>query len=135
MSDAANLATIMEVNAASGFNRFAGFEVLHAADGRAEIGVKARPELLQYAGLLHAGALGALIDVSCGFAAATLAGRIVVVQYSVRCYRPASGERFIARAHVVKSGRRQLFVEAEIFALSETGEVLVAGGDAVLMPH
>jgi acyl-coenzyme A thioesterase PaaI-like protein len=46
--------------------------------------------------------IGALIDTACGFAAATLAGRVLASHYAVNCLRPAVGERFVARARVVK---------------------------------
>ena len=121
------------VSAASGFDRWAGFDLLGAGDGAAELAVAARPELLQQGGFLHAGVLGALIDRSCGFAAASVAGAVLVSQYQVRCYRPAVGERFVARAHVARAGKRQIFALAEVFAMTGGEEKLVAGGDAVLM--
>ena len=43
--------------------------------GEAEIAMPWRQEVGQYAGFLHAGLVGALIDTACGFAAATMAGR------------------------------------------------------------
>lgn len=128
------LEQLRAVNAASAYNRSAGFELLSAADGRAELAVNSKPELLQHAGLLHAGVLGALVDTACGFAAASIAGAVVASHYSVRCYRPGKGERFVTRAQVIKSGKRQIFATAEVFALEADGEVLIAGGDAVLVP-
>lgn len=122
------------VYTASAYNQWAGFELLSAADGQAELAVKAKPELLQHAGLLHAGVLGALIDTVCGFAAASNAGAVLTSHYSVRCYRSGKGERFVARARVVKSGKRQVFTTAQVFALEADGEVLIAGGDAILVP-
>lgn len=125
---------LREVSAASAYNRAAGFELLSAADGQAELAVDAKPELLQHAGFLHAGVLGALIDTACGFAAASIAGAVTASHYSVRCYRPGQGRRFVARARVIKSGRRQVFATADVFALEADGELLVAGGDAILVP-
>jgi uncharacterized protein (TIGR00369 family) len=95
--------------------------------------VEARAELLQHAGFLHAGVLGALVDTSCGFAAATVAGNVLASQYQVMCYAPATGERFVARARVTRAGKRQVFATAEIFALRGGAEKLVAGGSAVLI--
>ena len=127
------LTQLRAVSDASGFDRWAGFDLLNAADGRAELALVARPDLLQQAGFLHAGVLGALIDRSCGFAAASVAGAVLASQYQVRCYRPAIGERFVARAHVVRAGKRQIFALAEVFAIGDDAERLVAGGDAVLI--
>jgi uncharacterized protein (TIGR00369 family) len=121
------------INAASPFNNWAGFQLVSAAEGKAEIIIDTRPELLQHNGFLHAGVVGALIDTACGFAAASVVGRIVASQYQVRCYRPAMGTKFVARAFVVRAGKRQVFAAAEVFGIGNDGEQLVAGGDAVLI--
>ncbi|HYW16435.1 MAG TPA: PaaI family thioesterase [Allosphingosinicella sp.] len=124
---------LQQVNAASPFNAWAGFELLSAEGGVAEVAVQARPDLLQHGGFLHAGLIGGLIDTACGFAAASVAGNVLASQYQVMCYAPAVGERFVARAKVTRAGRRQVFATAELFALREGLEKLVAGGSAVLM--
>ena len=90
--------------------------------------------MLQHTGFLHAGVVGALIDSACGFAAASLAGAVVASQYQVRCYRPAIGTQFIARAHVIRPGKRQVFASADVLALRDGEEILVAGGDAIFVP-
>ena len=75
-----------------------------------------------------------MIDTACGFAAASIAGAVVASHYSVNCYRPGSGQRFVAKAEVVKPGKRQLFVTARLFAVEEgKDDVLIAGGDVVLI--
>ena len=122
------------VNAASAYNRAAGFELLEVGDGTCELGVDAAPVLLNHAGMLHAGVIGAMIDTACGFAAASIAGAVVTSHYSVNCYRPGAGNRFVARAEVVKAGKRQLFVSARLYAIAESkDDLLIAGGDAVLI--
>jgi uncharacterized protein (TIGR00369 family) len=128
------LAQMRAVNASSPFNAWAGFELVSAAGGEAELALTTRPELLQHSGFLHAGVVGALIDTACGFAAASQSGAVVASQYQVRCYRPAIGTAFVARAKVARAGKRQIFALAEVYAISETGETLVAGGDAILIP-
>jgi uncharacterized protein (TIGR00369 family) len=128
------LALLRGINATSAFNRWCGIEVLAAAEGRAEIAVDWRPELGQYAGFLHAGLIGALIDTACGFAAVTMSGRVLASHYSVNCLRPAVGERFIARARVVKPGRTQVFTACDLYAVSEGEEKLVATGETLLTP-
>ncbi len=77
--------------------------------------------------------IAALIDTACGFAAATLAGpRLLAAHFSVNCLRPASGQRFVARARVVKPGRQQLFTACELFAVERGAEKLVATGETLL---
>ena len=128
------LALIRGINATAAFNRWCGIEVLAAGEGRAEIAIPWRPEFGQYAGFLHAGMVGALIDTACGFAAATVAGRVLASHYAVNCLRPAVGERFVARAEVVKPGRTQVFTRCELFALANGDEKLVATGETLLTP-
>ncbi len=92
-----------------------------------------RPEAGQYAGFLHAGLVGALIDTACGFAAATLVGRVLASHYSVSCLRPAVGQRFIAKARVVKPGKNQVFTACELWAEANGRETLVATGETILL--
>jgi uncharacterized protein (TIGR00369 family) len=130
------LAFIRGINATAAFNRWCGIEVLSAGEGRAEIALPWREDLGQYAGFLHAGLVGALIDTACGFAAATVVGRgrVLASHYAVNCLRPAVGQRFIARARVVKPGRTQVFTACELFAVGDEGEKLVATGETLLTP-
>lgn len=128
------LATIRAINATAAFNRWAGIEVLAAGEGHAEIALAWREDLGQYAGFLHAGMVGAMIDTACGFAAATVVGRVLASHYAVNCLRPAVGERFVARARVVKPGRTQVFAACELFAIAGGEEKLVATGETLLTP-
>ncbi len=122
------------LSATAAFNAWAGFEVVHAAEGRAELKLPWRADLGQYAGFLHAAMIGGLIDTACGFAAFTLSGHVLASHISVNCLAPAQGDAFIARARVVKAGRRQIFASAELFALRGDREHLVATGDVILVP-
>ena len=128
------LAQMRAVNQSAAFNRASGIEVDHVEPGKAEISMAWRDDLGQYAGFLHAGVVGALIDTACGFAAATMAGRVLASHYAVNCLRPAVGERFIARARVVKPGKTQVFTACELFAVKDGKETLVATGDTLLVP-
>ncbi|HXD42489.1 MAG TPA: PaaI family thioesterase [Ramlibacter sp.] len=122
------------INASAAFNRWCGIEVLSAGEGKAEIAMPWRAEAGQYAGFLHAGLIGALIDTACGFAAVSVAGRVLASHYAVNCLRPAIGERFTARARVVKPGKTQVFTYCELFALVDGEEKLVATGETLLTP-
>ncbi len=131
---APTLAQLRAVNQQAAFNQWAGIELVHAEAGRAELALAWRPEFGQYAGFMHGGMVGALIDTACGFAAATLVGRVLASHYSVSCLRPAVGERFIARARVVKPGKTQVFTACELYALQNGEEKLVATGETLLTP-
>jgi uncharacterized protein (TIGR00369 family) len=130
------LDTIQAVNQTAAFNRWAGFEVTRAGDGEAELRMPWRDELGQYAGFLHAGLIGAMLDTACGFAASTVSGPVLASHFSVNCMAPAVGRAFVARGRVVKAGRKQVFAVAELYAEGEgdAAPKLVATGNAILVP-
>lgn len=127
-----SLAVVRSINETAAFNRWCGIEVDSADAGAVQISMPWRGEVGQYSGFLHAGLIGALIDTACGFAAVTLVGRVLASHYSVNCLRPAIGERFVARARVVKPGRSQVFTACELYAVSAGVEKLVATGETLL---
>jgi uncharacterized protein (TIGR00369 family) len=130
-----DLQQLIATNASASFNRRAGFEVVAAANGEAEISMLWSDDLTQYAGHLHAGMIAALLDTACGFAAATIVGSVTASHFSMNCLRPAVGRRFIARGTTLRAGRRQVFARAELFAEDEPGTVsLVATGETLLVP-
>ena len=126
------LAQIGAINRAAAFNQWCGIEVTSADSGRVEIAMPWRAEVGQYSGFLHSGLIGALIDTACGFAAATVTGRVLASHYSVNFLRPAGGERFVARARVVKPGKSQVFTACELYAVAGGQEKLVATGETLL---
>ena len=130
-----SLDELVAVNASAGLNRMIGFEVVSAGGGTAEIVMKWGKDLTQYAGHLHAGVIAALLDTACGFAAATVVGRVTASHFSMNCLRPAVGRLFVAKGTTVRAGRRQIFAKAELFAEDEQGERhLVATGETLLVP-
>lgn len=128
------LEMLRTINASAEFNHWCGIEVVSADKGSVELAVKWRKEFGQYAGFLHAGLIGALIDTACGFAAATMSGRVLASTFTVNCLRPAVGERFVARARVVKPGKKQIFTTCDLYAVGADGEKLVANGQTLLCP-
>lgn len=128
------LEMLRKINAKAKFNGWCGLEVVRADQGSVELSIQWREEFGQYAGYLHAGLIGALIDTACGFAAATMSGRVLASTFTVNCLRPAIGEKFIARARVVKPGKKQIFTTCELYAVGAEGEKLVANGQTLLCP-
>jgi uncharacterized protein (TIGR00369 family) len=127
------LKMLRAINATAAFNRWCGFEVQAAAPGEVELAMVWKPEAGQYAGFLHAGVVGALIDTACGFAAATqLGARVLASHFAINCIRPAVGERFVAKARVVRAGKQQVFTHCELYAHDKGEEKLVATGETLL---
>ncbi|WP_300973933.1 PaaI family thioesterase [Sphingomonas sp. LHG3406-1] len=119
-------------NAMSPFHRVTGFAVEAAGQGEAALSFDARPELLNHAGALHAGVQCAALDTAAGYAAATIAGPVVTLQFSTQFLSSARGERFEASATVTRAGKAQLFVDARLFAFRDGERRLVASASAVL---
>ncbi len=122
------------INQSAAFNRWAGFEVCRAVVGGADVRMERRPEHGQYSDYLHVGLVAALIDTCCGFAAATLFDHVLATHFSIDCLSPAVGQSFLAKGRVLKSGRKQIFTNAELYAFDGGKSKLVATGTAILVP-
>jgi uncharacterized protein (TIGR00369 family) len=131
-SDHGLIMALSAANQASPFNQVTGFEVTVASEGHAELTFAAAPELLNHAGALHAGVQCAALDTVAGYAAATLAGAVVTLQLSTSFLSSAKGERFRAVGRVVKQGKAQLFVSAELLAWRDDEERMAATASAVV---
>ena len=57
---------------------------------------------------------------------------LLASNFSVNCLRPAQGQKFIARARVVKPGKTQIFTSCDLFAVDAGEEKLVANGQTLL---
>jgi uncharacterized protein (TIGR00369 family) len=101
---AMNFQHLTAANASARFNSLAGFEVIAAGDGAAEIRMPWRDDFTQYAGHLHAGMIAALLDTACGFAAASMIGPVTASYFSMNCLKPAVGRFFVAKARQCRPG-------------------------------
>ena len=134
-TDVIDLHYLSAANGWSNFNCRAGFEVIAAGNGEAEIRMKWSDKFTQYAGYLHAGMIAALLETACGFAAATIAGSLTASHFSMNCLKPVVGRVLVAKGSTVRAGRRQVFARAELFTEDEHGGIsLVATGETVLVP-
>jgi uncharacterized protein (TIGR00369 family) len=134
MTTADLVSTLTKLSESASFNRWAGFAVTAAAPGWVELRMVQKDDGKQYAGFLHAGLIGALIDTACGFAAYTLVGPVLASHFSVNCIAPAVGDAFHCTGEVVKAGKRQVFTRAELFAADKDGQrKLVATGETILI--
>src|ERR1700745_710976 len=87
--------------------------------GRVHIEVPFSEHLSQQHGYLHAGVTTSIADSASGYAALTLApsgSEVLSVEFKISLLAPARGHRFIARAQVIRSGRRLSFCTAEVVA-------------------
>jgi uncharacterized protein (TIGR00369 family) len=113
-----------------------GARLLRVAPGEVEIGLEFREELTQQHGYLHAGIVAALVDTACGYAALSLTepgAEVLSVEFKLNLLSPAAGERFVARAHVVRSGRNITVCAGDFYALKDDVEKVVATMLATMM--
>jgi len=111
------------------FLRLIGAELTGVHRGWVEFSLPFREELGQQHGFLHAGVITTIADVAAGYAAYTLmppASEVLSVEFKVNLLRPGVGERFIARGKVLKPGRTLMAVQAEVFAIANGAEKLIA---------
>jgi uncharacterized protein (TIGR00369 family) len=84
-----------------------GARILRVAPGEVDIELPVTPRVTQQHGFVHAGAVSAIADSACGFAALTLmapnAG-VLTAEFKVNLMAPAAGERLVAEGRVVKAG-------------------------------
>ena len=96
--------------------------------GHVRIEVPYRADLCQQNGFLHAGVVTSVADSACGYAALTLmpAGSDVLsVEFKINLLAPARGDRLVADARVVRSGRTLTVCQAEVHTV-EAGRPDVA---------
>jgi uncharacterized protein (TIGR00369 family) len=93
--------------------------VAHAAEGEVDLELPFDDRLTQQHGYLHAGAVAAVLDSACGYAAwSTADGRadVLTVEYKINLLAPAVGERVVAEGRVLRRGRRLTVCSGEAFA-------------------
>lgn len=113
-----------------------GAELERVAPGEVAIALPFRRELLQQHGFLHAGAVTAVCDSACGYAALTLmepGTGVLSVEFKVNLLAPAAGERFLAVGRVLRAGRTLTVCQGEVRAFDGERETPVLLMQATLM--
>ena len=104
--------------------------------GSVEVSFPFRADLTQQDGFIHAGIIATAADSACGYAALSSmpeGSDVLSVEFKLNLLRPAAGERFVARAQVLKPGKTLTAVRADVFALADGHERLVAAMQATMI--
>jgi uncharacterized protein (TIGR00369 family) len=104
--------------------------------GAVEIAVQPIPAISQQHGFVHAGAISAIADSAAGYAALSLmpeGSGVLTTEFKINLVAPAAGERIVARGRVVKAGRTLTLAQAEVFAVTDGKEKLIALLTATMM--
>lgn len=119
----------------SGFSRFLDLQPLRCWEGEAELTLAMRDDLTQHHGFAHGAIVGAMADNACAWAASSVAGDVVTGSYTINFLAPARGAQLRAKGTVVKAGRRQVIVRADVWSEDEAQPpVLVAVAQATIVP-
>jgi uncharacterized protein (TIGR00369 family) len=113
-----------------------GARLARIAPDAVEIELPVRSAVAQQHGFVHAGAMAAIADSACGYAALTgmpPGAAVLSIEFKINMLAPAAGERVIARGRVVRRGRTIIVCEADVFAISAEAEKLVAVMTATMM--
>lgn len=120
-----------------GFMAHIGARMERVEPGFCEIAVDFSPELAQQHGYFHGGLIGTLADNAGAYAAFTLLpddASVLTVEYKMNLLAPGEGERLVARARTLRSGRRLSVSQVDVFVLERGSEKLCATALVTLMP-
>ncbi len=106
-----------------------GVEITELSVGYGEITLNYDERWSQQNGFFHGGVVGTLADNSAGLAGTTTmpeGSNCLTAEYKLNLLAPAKGDRLIARAKVIKSGRTLVVAESNIYSQTGTEERHVA---------
>lgn len=103
-----------------------GVELVSFAPGAIVVRLPVQARLAQHHGFVHGSVVGFMADTACAWAAASLAGDVVTSEYKINFMAPALGEALIARGSVIKAGTRQVVARADVHAVRDGAERIVA---------
>ena len=119
----------------SGFSTFLDVEPITCWGGKSELLLSIRPDMTQHHGFAHGAIVGLMADNACAWAASSVAGDVVTGAYSINFLAPARGKRLRALGSVVKAGKRQVIVRADVWSEdAESAPVLAAVAQATVVP-
>jgi uncharacterized protein (TIGR00369 family) len=96
-----------------------GVELIAIERGRVQMALRHDDRLTQQHGFLHAGAVAAVLDSACGYAAYSVMppeASVLTVTYTINLLAPAAGQRFTMTGQVVRAGRTLVVCRGEAFA-------------------
>lgn len=132
---AANAKRIRAQIAAIGFRQLLNAELDELGPGSCTVSVVRRPELLQHLGMFHGGVSAFLVDHGATIAAATIVKpgqAVLTAEYKLNLLAPATGQRLVCRARVIRPGNNLTVVAADVFSIADGPEKLTATAIATI---
>ena len=99
------------------YARFLGLELCELKSGDVTVCLDVRDEVKQNHGVVHGGAIASLIDTASAFVILTAINeneRVTTTDLTIHYLRPVTLGRMLARARIVRGGRRRFVVNVEV---------------------
>lgn len=112
--------------ALSPYTNWVGTRLLDFEPGHVKISIAIRKEMMQHHGFAHGAIVGYMADTVCSWAAASVVGDVVTSEYKLNLLAPAIGEELTAVGEVIKAGGRQVVTRADVYAVKDGTEKIVA---------
>ena len=131
----ANAKSIRARIAEIAFCKLIGSEINELGPGTCTASVARRPELLQYLGMFHGGVTAYLVDHATTVAAATIiktGQAVLTAEYKLNLLAPATGQRLVCRARVIRPGNNMIVVAADVFSITDGREKQTAAALATI---
>ena len=114
-----------------------GASLREISTGNCIIDAPILPECTQQHGFGHAALAFGIGDSAAGYAALSVmpeGAEVLTAEMKINLLSPATGEKLIARGHVLKPGRRLVIVQADVHALQNGHETHVAALQGTMIP-
>ena len=95
-----------------------GVEITRLAAGVIELAMPYDAAFTQQHGFVHAGAVAAVLDSACGYAAFSVMppeAAVLTASYTINLLAPAAGERFRMTGTVIRAGRTLVVCRGDAF--------------------
>ncbi len=105
-----------------GMMQHLGVQLVHVRVGEVEFALPMSEKVTQQQGSFHGGALGALADISCGYAALTQAPadmEVTSVEFKMNFLSAAVGDTVVCVGKTLKAGRTLAVCTAEVFDVQD----------------
>jgi uncharacterized protein (TIGR00369 family) len=105
-----------------------GVELIAVERGRVELALRHDDRFSQQHGFLHAGAVAAVLDSACGYAAYSVMrpdASVLTATYTINLLAPAAGQHFRMTGRVVRAGRTLVVCRGEAFTDGATAPFAV----------
>ena len=112
------------------YARFLGLELCELKSGEVTVCLDVRHEVKQNHGVVHGGAIASLIDTASAFVILTAIDeneRVTTTDLTIHYLRPVTLGRMLARARIVRGGRRRFVVNVEVENDGELAATAVTG--------